>query len=124
MELADLHARPVAPGGVRPTSVAAYNADGARQQRNSHAAMVLQVMREAQAREGVTNFTCREIVERLVRAHPDIYFHPGNVSPRLVELKKCGLVVVSDRRRCCTVSSSRRECEVVMLPMRQERLVP
>ncbi|MGB4061910.1 MAG: hypothetical protein WBK26_17030 [Burkholderiaceae bacterium] len=124
MELADLHARPVAPGGVRATSVAAYNAEGATKQRNSQAALVLQVMREAQTREGVTNFTCREIVERLGRARPDLYFHPGNVSARLVDLKKSGQVVVSDRRRCCTVSGSRRECEVVMLPLRQERLVP
>lgn len=124
MELADLHARPMAPGGVRATSVAAYKAEGAAKQRNSQAALVLQVMRDAQAREGVTNFTCREIVERLGRARPDLYFHPGNVSARLVDLKKSGKVVVSDLKRCCTVSNSRRECEVVMLPMHQERLVP
>lgn len=122
MEYADLHARPAVPGGVRSTSMQAYKADGAEDQRNGQAAMVLKVMRTALISEGVATFTCRELVQRLCQLFPDVYWHPGNVSARLVDLKKNGQVLVCDTRRRCTVSNSGRECEAVMLPMRQERL--
>jgi hypothetical protein len=122
MEYADLHARPATPGGVRPTSVLAYRVDGAEAQRNGQAAMVLQVMRDALISEGVATFTCRELVARLCQVYPVVYWHPGNVSARLVDLKKTGQVVVCNTRRRCTISNSGRECEAVMLPMKQERL--
>lgn len=122
MEYADLHARPAVPGSVRPTSMQAFVVDGAEAKRNNQAAMVLEVMRKALISEGVATFTCRELVQRLCQAYPVVYWHPGNVSARLVDLKKSNQVLVCDTRRLCTVSNSGRECEAVMLPMRQERL--
>lgn len=122
MEYADLHARPAVPGSVRSTSIQAYKADGAEDQRNSQAAMVLKAMRSALISEGVATFTCRELVARLCQQFPGVYWHPGNVSARLVDLKKSNQVLVCDTQRLCTVSNSGRKCEAVMLPMKQERL--
>lgn len=107
---------------VQSTSVDAYHAQG-HEGRNKRFQQILAVLRDAWAQERIANLTATELVERLQRRHPDVGWHPGNVSARLNEMVTAKLVQRCETPRLCSVSKSGRLCKPVMLVAKQGRLV-
>lgn len=107
---------------VQSTSVDAYHAQG-HAGRNKRFQQILAVLRDAWVHERIANLTATELTDRLQRSHPEVGWHPGNVSARLNEMVTAKLVQRCETPRLCSVSKSGRLCKPVMLVAKQGRLV-